>query len=37
MRELLDLTLGRVAHLPVLLVVTFFRPEFQQAWGDQPL
>ena len=29
-RELLDLTLDRVARLPVLLVVTF-RPEFQHA------
>jgi class 3 adenylate cyclase/predicted ATPase len=34
-RELLDLTLDRVARLPVLVVVTF-RPEFQQAWGGQP-
>jgi class 3 adenylate cyclase len=34
-RELLDLTLDRVARLPVLLVVTF-RPEFQQAWGGRP-
>ena len=34
-RELLDLTLDRVARLPVLLVVTF-RPEFQHAWGGQP-
>jgi class 3 adenylate cyclase len=33
-RELLDLTLERVARLPVLLVVTF-RPEFQQAWSDR--
>jgi predicted ATPase len=34
-RELLDLTLDRIARLPVLVVVTF-RPEFQQAWGGQP-
>ena len=34
-RELLDLTLDRVARLPVLLVVTF-RPEFQHAWSGQP-
>jgi class 3 adenylate cyclase/predicted ATPase len=34
-RELLDLTLDRVARLPVLLVVTF-RPEFQQGWSGQP-
>jgi predicted ATPase len=33
-RELLDLTLDRVARLPVLLVVTF-RPEFQHGWGGQ--
>ena len=34
-RELLDLTLDRVARLPVLIVVTF-RPEFQQGWSGQP-
>ena len=34
-RELLDLTLDRVARLPVLLVVTF-RPEFDHAWAGQP-
>ena len=34
-REWLDLTLARVARLPVLLVVTF-RPEFQHAWNGQP-
>jgi class 3 adenylate cyclase len=34
-RELLDLTLDRVARLPVLLVVTF-RPEFQHGWSGQP-
>jgi hypothetical protein len=34
-RELLDLTLDRVARLPVLLIVTF-RPEFQHAWNGQP-
>jgi predicted ATPase len=33
-RELLDLTIDRVAQLPVLLVVTF-RPEFQHAWSGQ--
>src|SRR5207248_11211370 len=33
-RELLDLTLERVRHLPVLLVVTF-RPEFQPPWTGQ--
>jgi predicted ATPase len=31
-RELLDLTVDRVARLPVLLVITF-RPEFQHAWA----
>ena len=31
-RELLDLTVDRVRHLPVLLIVTF-RPEFQPPWG----
>jgi class 3 adenylate cyclase len=34
-RELLDLTLDRVAHLPVLLMITF-RLEFQYAWSGQP-
>jgi predicted ATPase len=34
-RELLDLTLDRVARLPVLIVVTL-RPEFQQGWSGQP-
>ena len=34
-RELLDLTLDRVAGLPVLVVVTF-RPEFQHGWTDRP-
>jgi class 3 adenylate cyclase/predicted ATPase len=34
-RELLDLSLDRVARLPVLLVVTF-RPEFQHAWSGPP-
>ena len=34
-RELLDLTLDRVARLPVLLLVTF-RPEFQHAYSGQP-
>ncbi len=33
-RELLDLSLDRVARLPVLLVVTF-RPEFQHGWSGQ--
>lgn len=34
-RELMDLTIDRVRHLPVLLVVTF-RPEFQHGWGGRP-
>jgi len=34
-RELLDLTIGRVAHLPVQLVITF-RPEFEHGWGGEP-
>ena len=34
-RELLDLTINRVARLPVLLVITF-RPEFQHGWGGEP-
>jgi len=34
-RELLDLTIDRVAQLPVLLVITF-RPEFQHPWSGQP-
>ena len=34
-RELLDLTIDRVARLSVLLVVTF-RPEFQHTWSGQP-
>jgi predicted ATPase len=34
-RELLDLTVARVAHIPVLLVITF-RPEFQHGWGGEP-
>jgi class 3 adenylate cyclase/tetratricopeptide (TPR) repeat protein len=33
-RELLDLTIDRVAQLPMLLVVTF-RPEFQHDWSGQ--
>ena len=33
-RELLDLTVDRVRHLPVLLLITF-RPEFQQPWGGR--
>jgi class 3 adenylate cyclase len=33
-RELMDLTLDRIRHMPVLLVITF-RPEFQHAWGGQ--
>jgi tetratricopeptide (TPR) repeat protein len=35
LRELLDLTIDRVARLPVLLVVTF-RSEFGHAWSGQP-
>jgi hypothetical protein len=34
-RELLDLTLDRVARMPILLVGTF-RPEFQHGWSGQP-
>jgi class 3 adenylate cyclase len=34
-RELLDLTIARVARIPVLLVVTF-RPEFLHGWGGEP-
>jgi class 3 adenylate cyclase/predicted ATPase len=34
-RELLDLTLDRVAGLPVLLIVTL-RPELQHSWGGRP-
>ena len=33
-RELLDLSVDRVRHLPVLLVITF-RPEFQPPWGGR--
>jgi class 3 adenylate cyclase/predicted ATPase len=33
-RELLDLTVERVASLPVLLVITF-RPEFESPWTGQ--
>jgi class 3 adenylate cyclase/predicted ATPase len=33
-RELLDLTVDRVRHLPVLLAITF-RLEFQPAWGGR--
>ena len=34
-RELLDRTIARVEHLPVLLVATF-RPEFVLSWTGQP-
>jgi len=34
-RELLDLTIEWISHLPVLLVVTF-RPEFQHGWSGEP-
>jgi predicted ATPase len=34
-RELLDLILARIDHLPVLLIATF-RPEFQSPWTGQP-
>jgi class 3 adenylate cyclase/tetratricopeptide (TPR) repeat protein len=34
-RELLDLTINRVARVPVLLVITF-RPEFQHGWASEP-
>src|SRR5271166_145000 len=33
-RELLDLIVDRVRHLPVLLAITF-RPEFQPPWGGR--
>ena len=33
-RELLDLTVDRVRHLPVLLSITF-RPEFQPPWSGR--
>src|SRR5262249_50843779 len=33
-RELLDTTIERIAHLPVLLVITF-RPEFHPPWTGQ--
>src|SRR6516164_7045725 len=33
-RELLDLTVDRVRHLPVLLAITF-RPEFQPPWSGR--
>jgi class 3 adenylate cyclase/predicted ATPase len=33
-RELLDMTVERVANLPVLLIITF-RTEFQPSWTDQ--
>jgi len=34
-RELLDLMVDRVRHLPVVLVITF-RPDFAAPWGGQP-
>jgi class 3 adenylate cyclase/predicted ATPase len=34
-RELLDISVERVEHLPVLLIATF-RPEFQPSWTGQP-
>ncbi len=34
-REMLDLMVDRVRHMPVLPVITF-RPEFQQSWVGQP-
>jgi len=34
-RELLDLTIARVARVPVLLMISF-RPEFQHAWSGEP-
>jgi class 3 adenylate cyclase len=34
-RELLDLMVDSVRHLPVVLVITF-RPEFAAPWGGQP-
>ena len=34
-RDILDLTVERVASLPILLIITF-RPEFQPSWIGQP-
>jgi len=34
-RELLDLMVDRLRHLPVVLVITF-RPEFEAPWSGQP-
>ena len=34
-QELLGLTIERIQHLPVLLLITF-RPEFQPPWSGQP-
>jgi class 3 adenylate cyclase len=34
-RELLDLMVDRVRHLPIVLVITF-RPEFEAPWSGQP-
>jgi predicted ATPase/class 3 adenylate cyclase len=34
-RELLDLILAQIEHLPTLVVATF-RPEFQPPWAGQP-
>jgi class 3 adenylate cyclase/tetratricopeptide (TPR) repeat protein len=34
-RELLDMTIDRVANLPMLLIITF-RPEFIPPWIDRP-
>jgi predicted ATPase len=33
--ELLDVTIARVARLPILLLITF-RPEFRHSWGAEP-
>jgi len=34
-RELLDLTIEQIEHLPLLLIATF-RPEYQPPWTGQP-
>ena len=33
--DLLDRIIARIAHLPVLMIITF-RPNFQPTWVDQP-
>ncbi len=34
-RELLDIFIQRIQHIPALLIATF-RPDFAAPWGDQP-